>query len=117
VRFALDRPHYFRVMFRAAGARQGTQPSLDLLAARTFDRLVETVRAARHAAGHDDIDPVGAATLIWAVPHGLALLYLDGPRAAKVSPRELEDLARAAMSPLASTALNELSHADGQWGI
>jgi hypothetical protein len=55
--------------------------------------------------------------LIWAVPHGLALLYLDGPRAAKVSPRELEDLARAAMSPLASTALNELSHADGQWGI
>src|SRR5919106_2070042 len=28
VRFALDRPHYFRVMFRPALARQGKHPSL-----------------------------------------------------------------------------------------
>ncbi|HJS39539.1 MAG TPA: alpha-glucan family phosphorylase, partial [Burkholderiales bacterium] len=46
-------------------------------------------RGARLAAGHDDVDPQAAALAVWAVPHGLAMLYLDGPLAGTTTPRAL----------------------------
>ena len=116
VRFALDRPHYFKVMFRPNRSPRGQYPALTNVPRHTFERLVEIVRAARLASGQDDADPLAAATLIWAVPHGLALLYVDGPLATKTTPRALEGLARAAMPPLAAASLDELER-EPHWGV
>ena len=117
VRFALDRPHYFRVMFRPHLVEHDKYPSLNQVSQRSFDRLVETVRAARLAHGHDDPDPVAAATILWAVPHGLAMLYLDGPLSTATTPRVLEALARAAAAPLAAAPLAELTQGEAHWGV
>ncbi len=117
LRFALDRPHYFKVMFRPHLVEHGKYPSLAVVSSRAFDRLVETVRTARLAHGRDDADPIAVATLVWAVPHGLALLYLDGPISPRTSPSALENLARAATRPLAAAPLPELEHAEARWGI
>ena len=117
VRFALDRPHYFKVMFRPHLVEVAKYPSLSEVSGRAFERLVETVRAARLAHGHDDEDPLAAATMVWAVPHGLATLYLDGPISKGTTPRALEALARAAARPLAAASLDELGQCEPHWGI
>jgi hypothetical protein len=117
VRFALDRPHYFRVMFRPHLVEHEKYPGLKAVSGRAFERLVETVRAARLAHGQEDPDPLAPATLVWAVPHGLALLYLDGPISAGTRPRALEALARAAALPLATASLTELEQGEPHWGI
>jgi AcrR family transcriptional regulator len=117
IRFAFDKPHYFRVMFRPHLVERGKYPALHEISARTFERLVDCTRAARLAHGHDDPDPIAAATLLWAVPHGLAMLYLDGPISSRTSPRAVEALTRAATLPLASAPLDDLQHAEPHWGI
>jgi AcrR family transcriptional regulator len=117
VRFALDRPHYFKVMFRPHLVEHSKYPALATVSSRTFERLVDTVRAARQAHGHDDLDPYAIATLIWAVPHGLAMLYLDGPISKATSPQALEVMTRAAVTPLAAAPLEELTHGEPHWGI
>jgi AcrR family transcriptional regulator len=108
VRFALDQPHFFKVMFRPHLVEKSRYPTLHEVSTRTFDRLVECTRAARLAHGHDDPDPRPAATLIWAVPHGLAMLFLDGPLSAGLPPRAVEALVRAATRPLTSAPLDEI---------
>jgi AcrR family transcriptional regulator len=118
VRFALDKPHYFRVMFRPHLVEHGKYPTLHEVSRRSFERLVDTTRAARLALGNDDPDPLPAATLMWSVPHGLALLYLEGPISSGTTPRALEALARAATLPLAAAPFEELhQHGDAHWGI
>jgi AcrR family transcriptional regulator len=117
VRFALDRPHYFKVMFRPHLMEQARYPALHDVARGMFERLVECTRAARLAHGHDDEDPLAAATLVWSVPHGLALLYLDGPISESTSPRALEALAHAATAPLAAAAFADLQQHGEHWGI
>lgn len=118
VRFALDRPHFFKVMFRPHLVEHAKYPALFEVSHRTFERLVDSTRAARLAHGHDDPDPLAAAMLMWSVPHGLAMLYLDGPLSDGTPPRALEALARAATLPLAMAPLSELqSPGDGHWGI
>lgn len=117
VRFALDRPHYFKVMFRPHLIEHAKYPSLAEVSGCSFERLVDTVRAARLAAGNDDDDPLAAATLVWSVPHGLATLYLDGPISEATSPRALEALVRAATPALAAASLEDLGHGEAQWGV
>jgi AcrR family transcriptional regulator len=117
IRFALDSPHYFKVMFRPHLVEKGKYPALHEVSARAFERLVDCTRAVRLLHGHDDPDPLVAATLMWAVPHGLAMLFLEGPISSGTSPRAVEALARAAMLPLASAPLGELEHAEAHWGI
>ena len=117
VRFAVDHPHYFRVMFRPHLVEHGKYPALHEVATRTFDRLVDSTRAARLSQGHDDPDPLAAATLMWSVPHGLAMLYLEGPISAGTSPRALEGLARAATRPLAQASFADLASSEPDWGV
>jgi AcrR family transcriptional regulator len=105
LRFALEQPHYFKVMFRPHLVEHSKYPSLHVVSSRSFDRLVNATRAARIARGHDDVEPLAAATLMWSVPHGLAMLYLDGPISAGTTPQALEALARAATEPLATATL------------
>lgn len=109
LRFAIERPHYFKVMFQAHLVGAGEHPSRSAAATRVIDRLVEASRAARLAAGQDDLDPVALATLVWSLPHGLACLYLDGPIALHgATPVMLERLVRAAIDPLISTPLHDV---------
>jgi AcrR family transcriptional regulator len=118
VRFALDRPHYFRVMFRPHLVEHAKYPGLHEVSRRAFERLVQSTRAARLAHGHDDPDPLAAATLMWSVPHGLAMLYLEGPISEGTTPRAVEALARAATLPLAAAPFHELQqHGEAHWGI
>jgi AcrR family transcriptional regulator len=117
VRFALDHPHYFKVMFRPHLVEHRKYPSLAAVSGRSFERLVETVRAARLAAGNDDADPLAAATLVWSVPHGLATLYLDGPISDGTTPRALEALVRAATPALAAASLEGLVDGEPHWGV
>ncbi len=96
VRFAIEQPHYFKVMFRDAATPGPT-------AARVVSRLTDAARSARTQAGHDDLDPAVMAALIWAVPHGLASLYVESPLARQgLTPIVLERLACAAIEPLIS---------------
>ena len=117
VRFVLDRPHYVTLMFRPSQER-GKNVVISRAARRTFERIAETVRAARVAAGHDDDDPLAVMTMMWAVPHGLALLYVSGPLATETTPRALEDVTRAALTALSHAPLDELGR-DGEfpWGV
>jgi AcrR family transcriptional regulator len=117
VRFALDEPHYFRVMFRPHLVEHAKYPSLHEISRRSFERLVDTTRDARLAHGHDDPDPLAAATLMWSVPHGLAMLYLEGPISAGTTPRALEALAMLATVPLAQAPFDQLQQSHSHWGI
>ena len=117
VRFALDRPHYFRVMFRPHLVEHAKYPRLHDISRRAFERLVDCTRAARLTHGHDDPDPLLTATVMWSVPHGLAMLYLEGPLSTTTTPRMLEELTRAATVPLAAASMEELQRGDAQWGV
>jgi AcrR family transcriptional regulator len=118
VRFALDKPHFFKVMFRPHLVEHARYPELHEVARRTFERLVECTRAARLAQGHDDADPLPAATVMWSIAHGLSMLYLEGPLSDGTTPRALEHLARAATLPLARADFAELQQAgEPYWGI
>ena len=98
IRFALERPHYFTAM-----------------APRLNERVLDAVRAARLAAGYDDLDPDVVATLVWAVPHGLATLYISGTIAgAGATPVMVEQLARAALEPLLAIAPHDVG---GEWAV
>ena len=84
VRFAVRNPHYFRVMFKPEVRERGVYPDLDEVATRTFDRVVDTVRAYLVYTGSPSVDPVRPSILCWSTVHGLASLWLDGPLPAKV---------------------------------
>lgn len=117
VRFALDQPHYFRVMFRPHLVEPAKYPALVEVASRAFERLVETVRAARLADGHDDADPVAAAHLFWSIPHGLATLFLDGPISLQgATPRALEEIVTASIEPLTRAPILPAA-GDHHWGV
>jgi AcrR family transcriptional regulator len=98
IRFALEHPHYFHAM-----------------SPRVSEPFADAVRAARQAAGHDDLDPAAIATLIWSVPHGLVALHLD-PRSARdhLAPVEIERLARAATSALVAMPAEDVA---AEWAI
>ncbi|MFE3202341.1 TetR/AcrR family transcriptional regulator [Embleya sp. NPDC059237] len=71
VRFALDRPAVFRVMF-AEPCDPTNQDRVDATAA-----IKDYVRGiARAAFPHGDPDAL--STMVWALVHGLAFLHLDG---------------------------------------
>ena len=78
VRFAVRNPYYFRVMFRPEFRKLEAYSALAEISSRTFDRLVNTVRASTRS-GVPDTDPVLPSILAWSAVHGLASLWLDGP--------------------------------------
>lgn len=110
--FALDHPHLFRLMHRRPSRARPEPPA----AAQILERQIDAVRAARLAAGHDDLDPAAVAAMIWSVPHGLALQYLDGPLGAATAPRALEDLVRAAVGRLVTAPLDEAA-GERSWAV
>ena len=78
VRFAIDHPDHYRVMFGPEIADKREYAALDAASRAAFDRLYESLRLCQKAgvlpAG--DIEP--RAVRAWALVHGLASLFMDG---------------------------------------
>jgi AcrR family transcriptional regulator len=115
LQFAVAYPHYFQVMFRPSLVTARRSPDFDTLAGRAFERLVTTTTAARRACGQADDDPYPAALAMWALPHGLAGLYIEQASGPRMTAALLESLVRAGSRALAAAPIDDLrSHADGQ---
>lgn len=102
VRFAIEHPGRYHIMFGPERSDPGAVPSsLTEASERSFDVVVaavETVLALWPAGGRPSTDAV--AFTCWTIGHGAATLWLDGPLRRKAPPAE----ARAAFeSRLAST--------------
>jgi AcrR family transcriptional regulator len=75
VRFAVDNPEHFAIMFRAE-LLDARDPELARASDRAYDALIATTRAAA-AAGYTAVDPRLAAAAAWSLVHGLAVLWLS----------------------------------------
>ncbi|MFF2554830.1 TetR/AcrR family transcriptional regulator [Nocardia sp. NPDC058058] len=103
VRFALDRPGLFRVMF--ADPCDPTSPERVAATEAIHEYVKNVVRQAFPAA-----EPESMAVAVWALVHGLAFLHLDG-KLGSASATEVADRVRAAVysvlgasSPLTNSA-------------
>jgi AcrR family transcriptional regulator len=89
VRFALEHPSHYRVMFSGDGAGAVK----DDRATQAFQVLVDAI-AAQQKAGHmRRDDPHQLALYIWSVVHGVAMLALDGRLPPTVDAMDLAALA------------------------
>jgi AcrR family transcriptional regulator len=78
VRFALENPAHYRLMYgREALARQDL-PELRQAADALFEELVAVFRAHQHSGQIDRQDPHAQAYIAWSAVHGLASLLIDG---------------------------------------
>lgn len=81
LRFALEHPSYYRIMFMASrddfGFDELPQRSRETLG-RSFHLLVDRVRECQESGHLRPGDPVEVAVLIWSFSHGLVSLYLAG---------------------------------------
>ena len=105
VRFALDHPAMFRLMFA-----EPCDPSSE-------DRAVATAVISEYVGGivrraFPGADPDAMSTGVWALVHGLAFLHLDGKLDASV-PEAVADRVRAVVRQLASAAAAMSSTAAG----
>ena len=91
VRFALDNPAHYRLMYGREALSRGELPALQAAADTIFDEVVALI-AARQATG--DLragDPEALAYVAWSTVHGLASLLVDGQME---HPEDPEALAR-----------------------
>lgn len=74
VRFALEHPHHFQIMF---GPRShSAYPELSTAARAAFNRLAQIVIDGQRAGGLRDGDPREPATAVWLAVHGLSALLI-----------------------------------------
>lgn len=78
VRYALDHPTHFRVMFSHFPADLGPDSNLPTTAAGTFQILVDIIAKGQAEGLFKTGDPAELAVGRWALVHGLAMLLLDG---------------------------------------
>ncbi|MYV37419.1 TetR family transcriptional regulator [Streptomyces sp. SID1328] len=96
VRFALDRPAMFRVMFA-----EPCDPNSEERVAATA-AISEYVRGIVHAV-FPGVDPDALSTTVWALVHGLAFLHLDG-KLDSSTPEVVDAQVRAAVQALFSVS-------------
>ncbi|HEV2239259.1 MAG TPA: TetR/AcrR family transcriptional regulator, partial [Ktedonobacterales bacterium] len=94
VRFALDHPQHFRVMFSSSVAPGDRPPGLAAAATRAFGVLVAIVRAGQAAGVLTTGEPWQLALTCWAQVHGLAQLLLDKQVTALLAGGNTEPLVR-----------------------
>jgi AcrR family transcriptional regulator len=97
VRFAVDNPSHYRVMFGGFVDAKASDPELAAEAAGAFQALVEALAMMQRAGMVRGDDTVTMARFVWAVVHGVAMLAIDrGLR----EPGAVEDLTRYAIERL-----------------
>lgn len=97
VHFAVDNPSHYRVMFGSSVDPQAEEPELAAEAHGAFQALVDAVTALQRERRFKKDDPVLAATYIWALVHGVAMLAIDGKLP---QPGGVEELTRYAFERL-----------------
>jgi AcrR family transcriptional regulator len=103
VRFAVDHPGHFRVMWRAE-LLDPDDETLEAAGKFTFDGLLAMVAAAQSEGWAPGRAPQDLAVLAWSAVHGLAQLHLDGPLATMVGD-DVDGLART-MTTLIAEAMS-----------
>ena len=78
VRFALENPSYYRVMFGGFLARPDPDPELSQEASGAFQALVDALVEQQQTGLVRKDDPLQLARLIWSLVHGIAMLAIDG---------------------------------------
>ena len=78
VRFAVDNPAHYRVIFGVVVDPEGKEPELAAEARGAFQALVDAVAALQRDGVFLPDDPVQMATYAWALVHGIAMLAIDG---------------------------------------
>jgi AcrR family transcriptional regulator len=79
VRFALDNPSHYRVMFGVWSSRQQDDSALRAAGRRAFQLLVDALTALqREGIARRDEPPELVALHVWATVHGVAMLGIDG---------------------------------------
>lgn len=96
VRFAVEHPIHFRLMFTRDLDNLPPKPALDGALDATKDAFGLLVGAAGAAWQRQGDDAVLAGVAAWTIPHGLAMLILDGriPQEHVATPEAIEALAR-----------------------
>ncbi len=77
VRFALEHPAHYRVMFGAEIPDKQAYPGLGEAAERGHRALEQSVRECQEAGYIREGEPEPMATIAWSMVHGLALLLID----------------------------------------
>src|SRR5690606_23823251 len=78
VRFAIENPSHYRVMFSRFVDRQPTDTALAAEASGAFQALVDSVTELQQQGLLRRDDPELVARYVWAVVHGVAMLAIDG---------------------------------------
>jgi WHG domain-containing protein len=95
VRFALENPEHYRVMFGGALTGPARDPELAKEGAAAFQALVDAlVEQQRNGLVRRD-DPLQLAEYIWAIVHGIAMLAID--RRLRAERSDVDALARYAV--------------------
>ncbi len=97
IRFAVDNPSHYRVMFGGFVEPQAQDPELTLEANGAFQALVDALAALQHDAVVRGDDTVLMARFVWSVVHGVSMLGIDGQLC---EPGAVEDLMRYAIERL-----------------
>ncbi|QSQ22633.1 TetR/AcrR family transcriptional regulator [Pyxidicoccus parkwayensis] len=91
VRFAIEHPAHYRVMFREEWNDEEKYPSTHAEGMRAFQRLLEWAGAVRVAQGASNDAEILALTT-WSWVHGLASLWNEGPLRKKTGADSIEPL-------------------------
>jgi AcrR family transcriptional regulator len=77
VRFAVENPSHYRVMFSRFVDPEPQEPELTAEAGGAFRALVDAIAALQREGLVRDDDPMLVARFVWAVVHGVAMLAID----------------------------------------
>jgi len=78
VRFALENPAHYRLMYGKEALTREDLPELRQSANALFEQLVEVFEAHQHSGVLEEQDPRVQAYVAWGAVHGLASLLIDG---------------------------------------
>jgi hypothetical protein len=93
VKFAVDNPEHFGVMFPGDGLDQ-QDPGYITASDRCFGPLIDVVRRAEQE-GYLVDDPMLVAASAWSIVHGLASLWLSGRVQARTGVADADAIAEA----------------------
>ena len=89
VRFALENPAHYRLMYGKEALSRQNLPELRDAANPLFDELVVVIRASQRSGVIRRQDPQAQAYVAWSAVHGLASLLIEGQIQAEVDPDKL----------------------------
>lgn len=78
VQFAMNHTDTFKIMFSGVLEKEKDYPSFVEISRKTFDRVLEIVRACQHAGVLQEGPSELVAVSIWAEVHGIVSLALEG---------------------------------------